>query len=120
MRKTEKRKWRILYPLFFVVFFAVVVSYIVFLRPSSGGIEVRTYPVPEGWGYKILVMGKVYIDQPFIPVIQGRVPFPDRISARRAGKMVKQKLLHHKQPVLTRDDIHNLGLENQENKNGIK
>ena len=117
MKKTDNRKWRILYPLFFVVLAACLVLAIAHPKSQAGKIEVRTYRVPEGWGYQIVVRDKVYIDQPFIPVLQGRVAFPDRKSARRAGNLVKQKMINHKQPTITRDDLRNLGLENPGNAN---
>lgn len=117
LKKTDKRKWRILYPPFFIILSACIVYTFVHQTSPCGKIEVRTYRVPEGWGYQILVKDKVYIDQPFIPVFQGRVAFPDRKSARRTGNLVKHKLLNHKQPTLTKDDIRSLGLENPENEN---
>jgi hypothetical protein len=116
-RKTDKRKWRILYPLFFVFFSAFIVYAITHQATQSGKIKVRTYQVSEGWGYQVIVKDKVYIDQPFIPVLQGKKAFPDRKSASRAGNMVKQKLLNRELPALTGEDLKHLGLDTLENSN---
>ena len=114
MRRTDKRKWRILYPLFFILFLSWL-AYIIIHNTSQAGIKVRTYQVQEGWGYQILLKDKVYIDQPFIPVLQGKAAFPDKRSAHRAGKLVKQKLVNHKLPALTKEDLKMLGLDDLEN-----
>ena len=87
------------------------------LTSTTGEFQVKTYRVTDGWGYQILVNSKVYIDQPFIPVLQGRIPFPDRKSARLTGKIVMQKLENHRLPAITREDIHRLGLDNLEKPN---
>lgn len=116
MRRTDKRKWRILYPLFFILFLSWL-AYTIFHNTSQAGIKVRTYQVQEGWGYQILLKDKVYIDQPFIPVLQGKVAFPDKRSAHQAGKLVKQKLVNHKLPTLTKEDLKTLELDNLENTN---
>jgi len=115
MKKTDNRKWRILYPLFFILFSSWLVYTIVHQASQAGKVKVRTYQVQEGWGYQILLKDKVYIDQPFIPVLQGKVAFPDKRSAHRAGKLVKQKLVDHKLPALTKEDLKKLGLDNLEN-----
>ncbi len=117
MRKTDKRKWRILYPLFFILFSSLLVYTIVLHASQAGKVKVRTYRVNEGWGYQILLRNKVYIDQPFIPVFQGKVAFPDKRSAHRAGNLVKRKLVNNELPALTKDDLKKLGLDSPENVN---
>jgi hypothetical protein len=117
MRKTDKRKWRILYPLFFILFLSWLAYTIIHHTPQAGKVKIRTYQVQEGWGYRILLKDKVYIDQPFIPVVQGKVAFPDKRSAHRAAKLVKQKLVNHKLPALTKEDLKKLGLDHPEKTN---
>jgi hypothetical protein len=111
MKLINTRKKRILYPLFFILL--VAFSGLVTLRLTSSAhrVKVTTCQVAGGWGYQISVDGKVYIDQPFIPVIPGRKAFPDKKSAFRTGNLVKQKLLHQQPPTLTREDFEKLGLD---------
>jgi hypothetical protein len=72
---------------------------------------VKTYRLNNGWGYQVLVNNQVYIDQPFIPVLPGKKPFPNRKTARAAGTLVKQKLEHRQLPGLTREELMRLGLD---------
>lgn len=110
MKKTDKRKWRIVYPLFFILISAFLI-YVVVLRDSPGDqLEVKTYRVAQGWGYKIMQQDKVIIDQPFIPVLTGTDAFPTRRSAFKAGMLVKQKLLNNQLPALTIKDLEKIGL----------
>jgi hypothetical protein len=117
MKKIDTRKKRILYPLFFILLVAFSGYCLLQLTSSSRRVKVKTCQVTGGWGYQISVKGKVFIDQPFIPVIPGRKAFPDEKSAFRAGKLVKQKLVHHRPPALTREDFKKLGLDSLLNTN---
>lgn len=111
MRKTDNSAKRILYPLFFLLLAACLLFAIFRHTSPAGKVKVNTYRVPDGWGYRIVMNGKVYIDQPFIPVIPGRKAFPDKRSASRTGRLVKQKLIHRQLPTLTMEDLSELGLD---------
>jgi hypothetical protein len=111
MKLIKTRNKRILYPLFFILLVAISALITLQLTSSAHRVKVTTSQVTGGWGYQISVNGRVYIDQPFIPVIPGRKAFPDKKSAFRTGNLVKQKLLHHQPPALTREDFEKLGLD---------
>jgi hypothetical protein len=111
MKQTDKRKWRIQYPLFFILLSAFLVYTIIHRTSASDQVKVKTYQVSEGWGYRIIIKDKVFIDQPFIPVLPGKKAFPDKKSAFKAGNIVKQKLISRKLPALTKEDIEELGLD---------
>ncbi len=111
MQKTDKKKWRILYPLFFILSVAIIVFNLSYHPSPAAQVKVRTYQVPGGWGYRILIKSKVYIEQPFIPTYKGRRAFPDKQSALKAGNLVKSKLLNHELPALKKEDIEKLGLD---------
>lgn len=78
---------------------------------SADTCRVVTFQVPGGWGYKIKIKGKVFINQPFIPVFPGKNPFPNKRSAKKVGTIVKEKLIHHQRPALTAEDIRKTGLD---------
>lgn len=111
MRKIDYRNQRILYPLFFILLSAILILGILQVTSTRGEFRVKTYRLNNGWGYQVLVNDRVYIDQPFIPVLSGKKPFPNRRMARKAGTLVKQKLEHRQLPGLTREDLMRLGLD---------
>jgi Domain of unknown function (DUF4907) len=117
MKPTDKRKKRILYPLFFILLAAFSGFVVLQLTSSSHRIKVTSIQVNGGWGYQIWVNDMVYIDQPFIPIVPGRKAFPDKKSAIRTGNLVKHKLLHNQSPALTRTDFEKLGLDSLLNTN---
>lgn len=111
MKTTKNKGKRILYPLFFILLSAVIVfNGIRILNNERKGNHVRAYKVEGGWGYRISVNGKVFIDQSFIPVLQGKKPFPTRSSARETGKMVLERLENRQPYHVTMDDLKTLDL----------
>jgi Domain of unknown function (DUF4907) len=67
--------------------------------------NVDVYKSGQGWGYDILVKNKTYIHQPFMPAVEGQVPFSDRQSARKTGRLVVRKLKNHKIPSVTKEEL---------------
>jgi hypothetical protein len=114
MKMIEILKKRIYYPLFFIGLSGIIIFNIIRIT-SSDSDKVIPYKVPGGWGYQIEHNAKVYIDQPFIPLISGKHAFPDRKSARKTGKLVLKRLNEQKLPVLNFDDLHTLGLDTIKN-----
>jgi hypothetical protein len=94
-----------------------LIAYRVFFSPSTETLNVKTFRVSGGWGYQILIHQRPYIYQPFIPAIPGRKPFPSRMSALRAAKTVKAKLLRGQRPDLTLDEILKTGVDSLGNSN---
>lgn len=108
---TKKTKYYRLLLVSIAIAVLSLISYRVFLSPSTETLTVKTFRVSGGWGYQIYIHQKLYIDQPFIPAIQGKKPFPDRMSALRAAKTVKAKLLRGQRPELTTDDLIKAGVD---------
>ena len=48
---------------------------------------------------------KVYIHQPFMPAVEGQVPFKDKRSARKTGRLVVKKIRNHKLPAVTKEEL---------------
>jgi len=111
MKKKINRPWLILFTIFVLTLLSAL-SFRLFLHsPAPEILKTETYRVSGGWGYKILVQERVFIDQPFIPGSPGKKPFPDRKSASRAAGTVKSRMIHGEKPVLTREDIRKLGID---------
>ncbi|MGB8492146.1 MAG: DUF4907 domain-containing protein [Bacteroidales bacterium] len=90
----------------FAFFLALTIMVIIYAeRGHSRFYRVDVYRVDKGWGYDIILKNKVYIHQPFIPAIEGEMPFPDKRSARRTGDLVITKLKNHKPPAVSREEL---------------
>ena len=83
---------------------------------SPAAFQVNTFRVTGGWGYAVDIKGKSFIYQPFIPGLTGNKAFPDRSTARKAGNLVRARLEEGQLPSLTKEDIHNLGIDSLGNK----
>lgn len=59
----------------------------------------------DGWGYDILKKEKTYIHQPYMPAVEGQVPFKDKRSAKKTGRLVIKKIRKHKSPAVTKEEI---------------
>ena len=64
--------------------------------PDYDSLTYKVYKVKGGWGYDVLVNGKVYIHQPFIPAVQGGFPFRTKEDARKVAILVIEKLMTQK------------------------
>ena len=117
MFTTKKTKRYRLLLLLIAITVLSLIAYRVFLSPSTETLSVETFRVSGGWGYQISVHQQVYIYQPFIPAIPGKKPFPSRLTALRAAKTVKAKLLRGQRPDLTIDDIMKAGVDSVGNSN---
>ena len=107
----EVIKKRILYPLFFVVVVFTAGFSLTRYIQKTNKVRVVTYVVRNGWGYKIGMQDRFIIIQSNIPVIQGDKQFPNRRTARKAGKIVKQRILNKQLPSLTMEDLTKIGID---------
>jgi len=117
MITTKKTKSYRLVLIALVIAVFSLIAYRIFFSPSTETLDVKTFRVSGGWGYQIYVHQKLYIEQPFIPAIPGKKPFPDRMTALRAAKTVKAKLLRGQRPDLTMDEILKTGVDSLGNSN---
>lgn len=111
MITTRKTRRNILILLFVAIAVITLIAYRVFHSPSSETLNVKTFRVSGGWGYEISVHQKPYIYQPFIPAVPGKKPFPNRMTALRAAKTVKAKLLRGQRPDLTMEEVLKTGVD---------
>lgn len=99
MRMIDKKK-RLIFALFLVI---IVVTITVSRRGHF--FKVSPFKSGDGWGYDILVKDKAYIHQPYMPAVDGQVPFKDKRSAKKTGRLVVKKIRNHKLPAVTREEI---------------
>jgi hypothetical protein len=107
---------RIIYPLLFIILSGIILYNVYNLLSPSGQYKVRAFKVAGGWGYQIIQNEKVYVNQPFIPLVQGKTAFPNKKSALGTGKIVLKRIQQHQLPVLTLDDLKQLGLDTSKTK----
>ncbi|HBL77838.1 MAG TPA: hypothetical protein DD458_21630 [Prolixibacteraceae bacterium] len=69
---------------------------------------VETFVSGDGWGYEIKIKGKTKIKQPYIPVIEGNLPFDSEIEARRVGELVLGKMKKKGLPSITKHELDSL------------
>ena len=67
--------------------------------------ELQTFQLEDGWGYKIMLNGKMLIYQPTIPAIETVRSFPSEEKARKAGLLVLERMKSKEDITLTIDDI---------------
>jgi hypothetical protein len=99
MRTIDKKKTII--PALFLVIIVVAVT----LSGRGHFYKVSLFKSGDGWGYDISKKDKIYIHQPFVPAIEGQVPFQDKRSARKTGRLVAKKIGHHKSPAITKEEL---------------
>lgn len=76
----------------------------------SESVELETFRLEDGWGYKIVMNKKTVIYQPTIPAIGKERAFPNEKSARKAGTIVKERIMKHQDFALTTNDLIEIGL----------
>ena len=59
---------------------------------------------------QVSINKKIYIHQPFIPVVAGEHGFPSEKTAFNAAKIVVEKMKKKEIPSLTRDDLKRAGV----------
>jgi hypothetical protein len=65
----------------------------------------------SGWGYNILIDGKLYIHQPNIPAIMGNNGFSSEEKAREAGEFIVEKIRKKiLPPSVTAEELESRGL----------
>lgn len=65
----------------------------------------------EGWGYRVMLNGELYINQPHVPAIQGKKGFSNPVFAKITGDFVIQKILEgFSPPTLTVEELDSLGV----------
>lgn len=96
---------------------AVIISFVQWHKEDKQQIESRVHRVKDGWGYDILVDGRLFIRQESIPVIKAGQTFPTEEQAKQAAKLVINKLKTGQPPALTKFDLEKI-IQAHEMENG--
>jgi Domain of unknown function (DUF4907) len=79
-------------------------------RKSHSLVDVRVFPVKDGWGYDVLRDGHPYFHQDFIPSVGGHRVFRSKEDALAVGKLVEQHIMSGQLPSVTEKEIRDLNV----------
>ena len=68
-------------------------------------ISYQTFHRRSGWGYNIVVDGKLSIHQEYIPAIAEKKEFSTETQAKETAQLVVYKLKNNKSPTLTKTEV---------------
>ncbi len=71
--------------------------------------ESRTFHQASGWGYDILVDGKIFIHQESVPATTGAMGFPSKQMAANTSELLINKMKTGKAPVVNSFDLEAIG-----------
>lgn len=85
--------------------FTVIIAAAAAIAGKGHFYDLSLFRSGDGWGYNIAVKGNVLIHQPFMPAVEGEIPFPDKMTARKTARLVIKKMKNREIPSVTREDI---------------
>ncbi|SEW54856.1 DUF4907 domain-containing protein [Chitinophaga arvensicola] len=68
-------------------------------------IEAEAFQIRDGWGYQVKIDGRPYIYQDMIPGVDGHRTFRSKENALKVGNVVVQKLMNHKIPSMSQEEL---------------
>lgn len=74
--------------------------------PANGqrvadNIRLEPYEVDTGWGYRVYVNDRRFINQDQVPAVSGRHVFASKEEAIRVGELVVEKIKQQELPYVT-------------------
>lgn len=102
---------RVSFILYFICFFVASVFLTGCNRVTKPNLQGTTYPVGKGFGYKITVDGKLYINQKSIPALGIKTQFCDSLDARKVCNKVLEKMASGKTPFVTPAELKQLNIK---------
>lgn len=73
-------------------------------------IYAQTFKTTEGWGYAVVINGKTFINQAYIPVLEGNKGFANEADAKNVAALVVNKLKKHEKPTIHLEELQQLGI----------
>lgn len=70
--------------------------------------NVEVFKSGNGWGYQIKSDEKILILQTYMPCVRGNIPFPDKNSALKTGKLVMTKMMNLEDPTITMEELNTI------------
>ena len=68
-------------------------------------VKVLSYRTAAGWGYEIMVDGKTFIHQDYIPAVQGNKSFHSPEEALKVGNYLLEKMKKSERPFITIEEL---------------
>jgi len=88
------------------VIIAVAIPFIYISRANSQpGIDYKVFHSATGWGYDIVMNGKLVIHQEYIPTINKKKEFSTATQAKETALLVISKLKNNKFPTLSKKEV---------------
>lgn len=75
---------------------------------AAPAIDAYAFKTADGWGYSILINGKLFIKQPYIPAIEGVKSFATQADAERTAQLIVEKLRANQRPVIQKEELQKL------------
>lgn len=79
-------------------------------NPSATLFKVTTFKSEAGWGYAVIIKGKPFIRQPYIPAVSGNIPFKSEEDALKVGKYVCTLIQTRHLPSVRSADLVKMGI----------
>ena len=93
--------------LYSALLLVIILSPVIYARRGHF-YKISLFKSEDRWGYDIQVKGKAYIHQPYMPAVEGEVPFPDKKSAKKTARLVIRKIRNHKSPSVTKEELQSI------------
>jgi hypothetical protein len=84
---------------------AAIIPFIYWNKNKQQHIESKIFRVANGWGYDILVNGKLLIHQESVPAVTGNDPFKTPLAARQIADLVVKKMEKDVSPAISTEEI---------------
>ena len=78
---------------------------------ATPAIRVDAMAVGNGWGYMIVVDGRPFIRQDYIPALAGNQVFKSKADAEKTGLWVADKMKKNERINVTTDILEQLGVK---------
>jgi hypothetical protein len=102
---------RVSFKLYFIYFFVTAFCFISCNKSPKPNLQGTVYTVGNGFGYKITVNGKLYINQTSIPALPGKLQFCDSADARNVCNKVLEKMGENRSPFITSEELKQLNIK---------
>jgi len=77
----------------------------IYKKHKEESIVSKTFHSGSGWGYDILMNGKLIIHQVWIPAVSEKKEFSTEAEAKETAALVISKLKNNKFPTLSKDEV---------------
>ncbi|WP_158561297.1 DUF4907 domain-containing protein [Emticicia sp. C21] len=68
------------------------------LYTHNDSLQYETYPLPNGWGYKLYLRYKLLVNQPIIPALAGNQGFKTEKDAKKIAQLAIGKVAKGQMP----------------------